>query len=175
MKPNCYFVALLVIAGCSTTPTALDQWSEFTRSADAMGEVQRQQAYNRARDQYGEHPGDLGRLQLAYLQTGVGASPESLAQARELLLQVGGEGGLDTVRDSLRREIALLERLADEKTEFDKVQRAADGARERVLTLQWQLEKVHSDLDTCRTQLEALKNIESDMSEENNPLNTLQQ
>jgi hypothetical protein len=144
-------ILCLCLAACQSTPPATQDWTEFLGRIDRMDAQQLQLARAALVSQYELHPTDANRLRAGYALSRPGASPEQLAQSREILAEIPPGSELAPMRDLLDRAIAQSI--------------AVQGAESRALELQAQLSELEAKLGELQSQLDALKSIEEEMVE----------
>jgi ATP-dependent Lon protease len=108
--------------------------------------------------QYQAQPDDWHRWQAAYALSRTPASPEQLAQSREILAGIPAGNRLAPMRDLLDGEIR----------KFMEFQQAASGKLElqaQNVELQARLTALNEQLDALQEQVDAVKEIEEEMEE----------
>jgi hypothetical protein len=127
----------VLLAGCLSSPSRTALRPDFAGQIDADDPAGFQAAREAAIQQYEESPDDEARLRLAYLLSRPDPSMQQLTRGREVLAEIEADSENAPLRDMLDRELALLMEL--------------QRAQGRVLELQ--------------AQLEALKAIETEITE----------
>lgn len=144
-------ILCLWLAACQSTPPATQDWADFLGRIDRMDAQQLQLARDALVRQFELQPTDANRLRAGYALSRPGASPEQLAQSREILTNIPPGSDLAPMRDVLDREIEKSIEMQDTES--------------RVLELQEQLSTLQAKLGELQSQLDALKSIEEEMVE----------
>jgi hypothetical protein len=150
-------ITMLFLAACRSAPPEVQTWSEYHTWSEYMAEVQRMDARQLllAREsavrQFEEQPDDSNRLRAAYVLSRAPASPQQLTESRRLLADMAAESELTPLRNLLDGEIRRFMEVQD--------------AESRVLELRTQIDELQSRLAVLQEQLNTLKNIETEMIE----------
>jgi hypothetical protein len=151
MKLAWLLVPCVWLAACQSTPPTTPDWAGFMDQVDRMDAQQLRYAREAAMKQCIVRPTDVNRLRAAYAMSRPDASPEQLAQSRDLLAEIAAASDLAPMRDLLDAEIRQY--------------LAVQEAQLRVLELQAQLEELQARFRELQMQLNALKSIEEEMVE----------
>jgi hypothetical protein len=136
-KPRLTLLLCALLAGCVGSSLRPAPWPDYAGQLDLANPAAVQAARESAQQQYAASPDDETRLRLAYLLSRPDPSMQQLLRGREVLAEIEADSDHAPLRDMLDRELALLMDL--------------QRARGRVLELQ--------------AQLEALKAIETEITE----------
>jgi len=180
MKLAPLFISCLVTAACQVAPqpemprqttdlprTAPPELAEPPRSAelpkhiqtvgtylDEVGRMDSEQlliARESALREYADEPTDANRLRAGYALSRAPASPNQLAQSREMLAEISPTSELAPMRDLLDGEILKFIEVQEAEARTSELRAEFDELQVRFALLQ--------------EQLDALKNIEAEMVE----------
>ncbi|MEM6484928.1 MAG: hypothetical protein AAF662_08095 [Pseudomonadota bacterium] len=179
MKRWLIFVVVAMGAAACVSPQPLSDyelWREFRSAVGAMDATRLAAYYRGLHKQLDQQPSDLRRLQLAHLlieERAQGASTPALrAEARSLLEGVSAGSELAPLRDPLWQLLTTQEQLQETRAQLAKSQKTlqSQGAsceltQQRLLALRTRQDTLLRDADSCLEQLDALKRIESTLSD----------
>lgn len=142
-KPRLAACLLLLLGGCaSVLPQVenhkLNEWLAFVDHVDQLDVADLQREYALAIQQLHDDPGDISRLRLAYLSSRPTLPEHDVAQSQTLISQIGADSPYAPLGIVLRRELGLLIQIGSARARLREVQQ----------------------------QLEALKGIEADLTDE---------
>lgn len=172
--PHCLALLLMLATGCATQgDQAWRHWRDFQAQVDALDESDRQAQLERLL-RIEEHTSSaMSRLQLAYLtlRDPLPMTAAVSAETAQLLDSVDDSDTLASVRDMLRQVLSFRDRYRHEMQQRSSLALKCQEYAEHNQALQGARDALQSAVATCNQQLDALKKIESLMS---NPVNTLE-
>lgn len=179
MKQWLLITTIVMGASACLSPQRLSDyelWREFRSAVGAMDAPRLAGYYRGLQTQFEQHPSDLLRLQLAHLlieENAAGAPTAALrAEARNLLEDVSAGSELAPLRDPLWHLLSTQEQLQETRAQLAESQKTlqSQGAscemtQQRLLALRTRQDTLLRDADSCLEQLDALKRIESTLSD----------
>jgi DNA repair exonuclease SbcCD ATPase subunit len=168
---------VLTLGACASTPSDVDDWAAFVSEADRYSQTELQARIAAAHERYREAPDDLARLRLAYLLGLPVAATQDVDAGRALLVEVDPDGRYSSLRSLVTRQIALMARLQSARQELHERDSEIGSLRNRIGELEAQndrpppdngeaeLQALRARVRELQAQLDALKSIETEMTE----------
>lgn len=168
-------VLFLLLGGCAVAePPPGTPPAPFVNGIDHLGPDELLAARDEALERFASDPSDENRLRLSYILSRPDSPCQDLVTSRALLEQIPADSAVAPLRDSLKREIALLAELkqtrrdvAEQQARLEAVQEDLEESRRLQQELQStrrRLDSLQSEFADLRAQLAQMKSIETDLA-----------
>ena len=163
----------LLLGACVSAPGNMANWNPYVDGVDALSDPEFAATLDEANEKYLAEPDDEIRARLGYLLSRPDRPTQDLGESRRLLAEIEPDSAYAPLRDLLRREVDLLSELKSAREETSDLSAHVATLEADVAEQHARLVALRSRIVELQAQIEALKSIETKITEDQKTIEEL--